>query len=260
MHMDMEKEKMGNAWRSACTSLLGSDVGPMDRYAGYLKSYVQQVKVSNSAISGKEVAFTGDYPSGIKVIANDEVGQYSGIISRVNLDMDDIKDIDSITEALREKICYTGNLFLGNSGGVSHSNRIVDSYFIYDSQEIFYSKYVAHSSILNYCTYSFGSESVGESNFVINGYEIFPCTGIMECVRIYDSSHCFYSANLENCIDCLYCFNLRSKTRCIGNIELPRERFQALKSKLLEDMRTTLRSKKELPSIVEIVKNGDYNG
>lgn len=254
------KSKLDYAWRSTCKSILGDEIGPLEDYASYLKKYIPPVKISKSELSGKDVAFTGDYPPGIKVISNDEMAQYAEVILEANLNINEIKDIDSILDSVSEKIYYTGNTILGKSSAVSHSNRIVDSQYVYDSHEIFRSQYVAYSYIMNHSKYMFGTQSVGEAEFGIQCHEIWRTAPTMECLLVYNSSFCIYSANLDNCTDCLFSFNLRSKRRCIGNLELPQDKYNSLKEKLQEDIRATLDSRKDLPLIMEIIGEGDKDG
>jgi hypothetical protein len=253
--------KMANiekAWADACRSLLGGEVGPMSDYTSYLKKDVVPIRSQKSELSGKEVIFTGDYTKPVKVISHDEMARYQDIILGSELNINEIKDIDSIVDALRGNIYYTGNSLLGNSRETLLSNRVFDSQYVYDSHEVFYSKFVAHSHIVKYGTYIFGSESAGKnSNFLIKGYEIYEASGMVECLRVYHSTYCTYSANLEQCADCIFCFNLRAKKRCIGNLELPPDKYKALKGKLQEDIRATLRSRKELPMLIEMIGEGD---
>ena len=51
----------------------------------------------------------------------------------------------------------------------------------------------------------------------------------------------------------MFCFNLRGKRRCIGNLELPREKYDGLKAKLLLEARQMLRERHAVPSIYEIM-------
>ena len=87
----------------------------------------------------------------------------------------------------------------------------------------------------------------------MKSFETYDDSRLFETVRVYESSDIIYSANLEACQNCLFCFNLRSKRRCIGNVELPDDEFNALKAKLQEDIRATLAAKKAAPSIMEII-------
>jgi hypothetical protein len=245
---------INKAWESSCKVMLGESIGPIGDYEDYLWKNVERCHPVKSAISGKEVAITGDYAKGAKFISGDEMGEYSKILGSGKLGINDLKDIDSILGAIGERIHYSGNDILGNSGMVAHSNRVVDSTFVYKAHDVFYSKYVAYTYLSKYSEYIFGCESVGKgTHFAIKAFETYDDSRLFECVRVYESADIVYAANLENCQSCLFCFNLRSKRRCIGNNELPEGEFAKLKEKLLEDVRGTLKAKKNAPSIMEIV-------
>lgn len=250
-------EQINTAWNGACKAILGEEVGPMEGYEHYLCSNIPPISYAKSALSDKEVAFTGDYPKGSKVISNDEMAAFADEFSKAPLNIDEIKDIDSILDAIGSKIHYSGNVILGNSREVVQSNHIADSQFVFRSHEVLQSKYVAYSHILNYSSYIFGSQSVGEDNFCINGYEIYRAPATLECLRVYDCNHAYFCANMDNCADCMFSFNIRSKQKCIGNLELGKEKYDELSSKLLAEIRETLRSKKGLPSILDIIGDSD---
>jgi len=247
-------ENISRAWESACKVTLGRSIGPIDDFDGYLWKHVEQYHLTKSAISGKEVAVTGDYKKGARFISGEELQEYTKIIGKAPLNVNELKDIDSIIAAIGERVYYSGNDILGNSGQASLSNRVVDSTFVYKAHDIFYSKYVAHTYLSKYSEYIFGCESVGfGTHFAVKSFETYDDSRMFEAVRVYMSSDVIYSANLENCQSCLFCFNLRSKRRCIGNVELPDDKFNKLKAKLQEDICQTLASKKTAPSIMEIV-------
>ena len=246
------------AWESACKVLLGGSIGGIGQYGSYLQKFVEPFRLAKSSISGRDIVVTGDYGKGARFISGDEIGEYAKVAGSVHLDINRIKDIDSIIGALGEVFCYSGNDVLGNSGSVALSNRVVDSTFIYKAHDIFYSKYVAHTYLSKYSDYIFGCESVGkDTHFAVKSFETYDDSRLWECVRVYESADCTYCANLENCQSCLFCFNLRSKRRCIGNLELPEGKFAGLKEKLQDEIRQTLQAKGTAASIMEIIGNGD---
>ena len=58
-----------------------------------------------------------------------------------------------------------------------------------------------------------------------------------------------------NSSDCMFCFNVRNKRNCIGNLELPREKYLAIKQKLTAEFAETLSKEHSLPNLLEIVGN-----
>ncbi len=253
-------ESINKAWASTCRTILGRSVGEIGFYTEYLEKFVEPFGITKSALSGKVVAVTGNYGKNTKFISGDEIGEYAKLIenSKTKLNINEIKDIDSIIGALKEQIYYSGNDVLGNSSNVYMSNRVVDSSFVYKAHDVFFSKYIAYTYLSKYSEYAFGSESVGfGTHFAIKCFETYEDSRLFECVRTYLSSDCIYTANLENCQNCLFSFNLRSKRRCIGNLELNESDFSRIKTKLQEDIAQTLESKRSVISIMEIIGSGD---
>jgi hypothetical protein len=50
----------------------------------------------------------------------------------------------------------------------------------------------------------------------------------------------------------MFCFNLKNRRHCIGNLALPTDKYMKIKAKLLEEMRQELSKKKKLPRLEEI--------
>lgn len=257
--MDVEK-----IWENTCKVILGEEIGPIAGYIPYFKKYVPQGRVAKSSLSGAEILVGSEYPKEAKLISADEAGKYMHVIKEPKLDINSIKDIDSIIESLEEKIFYAGNIVLGNSKDAIVSNCIIDSSNVYRSQYVFYSKNVLFCTFVRFSENVIGSENVGGrgrgGNFVIKGFRVYFSTRVMECVFSNSISDCFYSANLMACSDCLFSFNLRAKRKCIGNLELPQDKFSTLKKKLVDEIRETLKSKHDLPSIIDIIRAGGGNG
>ena len=255
----MDAEKI---WGNISKVILGEEIGPVADYISYFKKYVPQGREAESSLSGEEILVGSEYPKGTKLISANETDRYMRIIKEPELDINSIKDIDSITEALEEKVYYAGNILLGNSKDAIVSNCIIDSSSVYRSQYVFYSKNVVYCTHIRYQENVIGSENVGGKgggNFVIKGFRVYFSNRVMECVFSNSVSDCFYSANLMGCSDCLFSFNLRAKRRCIGNLELPQDKFSALKKKLVDEIRETLKSKHDLPSIIDIIRAGGDN-
>jgi len=253
-HMDSwDQAGLNEEWKKTCKVLLGEEIGNIDPYVPYLQKFVEPVGMAKSSFSGAEIAISDKYSDGSKFMAGDELSDYEKAFSNEKLDINQIKDIDSIISAIKERVYYAGSVALGNSSNVTLSNRLIDSSFIYKSHEVCYSKYVAYAHFTRFSERVFGSTFVSKTKFCIKNYETFEDTRIMETVRTYHSSDCYYTSNCENCQNCLFSFNLRNQNNCIGNLELAPDKFKALKEKLVGDIRQTLESRKDLKSIVEII-------
>ncbi|VVB57099.1 Uncharacterised protein [uncultured archaeon] len=242
-----------SAWDSLATTLLGTPLGPLEDYVPYMEKYVKPIRQSRSSLSHTPVFVSDEYPPGARFISCDEMGQYDQQMAAQPLDLNDLKDLDSAAQASRERLQYAGNIVLGQCSGVSFSNRVVDSHNVLCSSDVWASKNIAYCFIAKECESLFGSPSVSVTKYGIKNFESWKDSRVMETMRVYESIDCYFSANLENCADCLFCFNLRSKQRCIGNRPFSKDEFASLKKKLLEDIADELKRKKSLPSIVDLI-------
>ncbi len=244
---------MDEAWASTCRVLFGGEIGPMKGYDEYLSRYVALPAKGKSALSGKEIAVGRAIPKGAKFISNSEMAEFEKKTGSSPVNINDVKDTDSLVRALREKFHYAGNMQLGNCTAIEGSNKCIDSAFVGNSEYVYYSKYVSHSTMVRHSEYVFGTNSTAEIKFGIKHYETWRSVRMLEAFRTYTSSDCHFVANLESCQNCLFCFNLRNQSNCIGNLKLEKGKFETLKAKLVADIRDTLASKKTMPSIVDLV-------
>lgn len=245
---------LNKSWESLCKVVLGGPTRPFTELEGYLTRYAEACKAEKSAISGKPVTVFGDYPKETRFILDEEARGFEEKFRGRKLDINSIKDIDSAVEAMGEVGLYAGDIVLGKSSFVAKSTRVVDSNFVYQSSDVIYSKYIAYTQIAKYSESVFGCLSAGRgTKFAIGCAEAYETSRHLECYYIYTSSDVHYSGNIENCQECLFSFNLRGKRRCIGNLELAPDKYQALKAKLLSEARQMLIDKKSLPSIYDII-------
>lgn len=238
-------------WASACRLVFGEEVGKLADFVAVLSQDISLPSYRKSSLSGKEVAAAQAIPASARVAAYEELlVQPKG---NARLSINDIKDVDSLVRAMGEEAIYAGNILQGECSGVSLSNRVLDSHFIYKSHDVIHSKYIAYSHALKYCESCFFDDSNAKDRFAARCFDVYESNTMFECVRVYTSARCHYCADMDNCMDCLFSFNLRSKRRCIGNLVLPAEKFSGLKAKLVAEMTEALAARKRMPSILDIV-------
>ena len=234
-------EELNRKWKSTCRILLGEEVGELEEFREWLRDYTGPRRIEKSAKSGKPVvSYDGRYSKNARWISFDEVS-FSG--KPVGLDINQIKDIDSILQSVSELVVYAGNICLGNSTQVENSTTVVDSHFIYDSESAWESKHVAYTShVIGECV--FGGHCVS-SNFLIRCNTIHSdrCFEVSRSDLCHD---CYCSHGLSSCDDCMFCFNLRAKRHMIGNLQLPKEKYAALKQKLVAEIREKLKKDKRI--------------
>lgn len=243
-------------WKDACRIVFGEELGGLDEYAPWLSGLTEPVSRHRSAISRKEViSAPTEYCKEAPWLAFDEVdfGRKFG-----PLGINEIKDVDSIAEALTARAYYAGSIVFGKSAQIEKSSNINDSIGIYNVGRLGDSKYVAYSTMCRYAESCFGCNFLGESSFCIRANDCFRNRRSFELWRCQQSSDIYYSHGLMNCSDCFFSFNVRNKRYLIGNLELGREKYASLKEKLLSEMAGELRGKKRLPSLPDIVEAGRY--
>lgn len=203
-----------------------------------------------SALSGKQVNYSvPNYPRAAKLLSLDEVDFNRKFEP---LDINEIKDMDSIIGALQERIFFTGNVILENSKFVVESSTISNSFHVFRSSFIDDSRYMAYCTQVRLGENNYGVNNAGQLKYIISGVNMGHSTCCFESNLVNGSSYAWYTHFAEDCIDTMFCFNIKSKRNVIGNLELSPGKYKALKAKLLEDIRGELERKKRLPSVLEL--------
>jgi len=244
--------RLDRQWKSTCRLLLGEEIGKLEDYRAWLEEYMAATAREKSSVSGKEVVLAcADYPKSAKFVSLEETGGKAATLS-----INEVKDIDSIMEAISEKWEYCGNKILDNSRFVESSDAVVDSAYVSGSTTIQGSSYVYASSIITTNSRSiFGSLRSDNGEFAIRCVR---CSDFRRCFETRLSISCsdlYFCATCMNSHDLLFCFNQRNKSYRIGNLQLPKDKYKALKEKIVGESRDELKRKKKFPSIFELVPN-----
>ena len=249
---------LNKAWKSTCRALIGGEVGELDGFSEYLRTYSEDVQQAKSVLSGKQVTISDRlFSHGAPFISNDELEAYAKMLSKNPFKPGEIRDIDSLLSAARERVCYAGNMVKGNSAFVEDADSVADSFYVYRSFEAYGSKYVAYSCNSRLDEYIFGGNWSGESKFIINCSQTYRQTRCMETMRTFTSAGCYYTANLEGCQDCFFCFNQRSKRHMMGNLQLSLDVYSKKKAELLSQIRDIMNAKKRAPTLLDVMNNGN---
>ena len=243
--------ELDRRWRSTCRIVLGEEVGALSDYGKWLSERADRAFHSKSTASGKEVTYSIDeYCKDSHRISFEEIdfGRKAE-----PLPINDIKDIDSISNSLAERFSYAGNLILGNSKCIEKSANVSDSHYVYNSSQIGDSKYIAYASMGRQCDHIFGSSAPGNSSFLISCIDTYFVQRAFELWMTANAADCHYVFAINDCSECMFSFNLRGKRHCIGNVQLPKEKYLQIKHSLLLQMREELEAKKRLPSLSDIL-------
>ncbi len=244
---------LDKGWKATCRVLFGEEIGDLREYDGWLSEYYPLPEARKSCVSGKDVVIDSDFYSRNASFVSAEEAQ----ARPEALTIDEIKDIDSIMQAITDKWRYTGNKILGNSAFVSDSDLIMDSQHVLDSANIYRSAYLYRAnSVRKGSKYVFSGGYMAMSEFVMRVFAVYNSKRIFESSYALDCSDTFLSHNVCGCSDLMFCFFLKRKRNCIGNQELPRDKYMELKKKLVTEVREELVKNKRFPSLFELYSEG----
>ncbi len=235
--------RLNSQWKSTCRLLLGKEVGELSDYSDWLLEGIEPTQLCTSEVSGKEVHVVGRYAKNSSFISSDEInyGEKSPPLS-----LNELKDVDSIIEALSERVIYAGNIVLGNSSHIEQSTGIENGHFVLGSHTIHNSQDIAYCSLCREDKTVFGSVLAGESDFVIKARNAWRSTRCLENSLVLESSDIYYSHDMEGCSQCMFCFGLKAKRHCIGNLPLSSAKYAQIKAGLIEEIAEELQKRKRL--------------
>ncbi|MFA5105760.1 MAG: hypothetical protein WC506_02250 [Candidatus Micrarchaeia archaeon] len=245
-------------WRSTCRAVLGGEVGPLSGFGRWLSGLNDPLALRKSE-SGENVVMTSPYYcAGARAISQKNADFMRKFAP---LSINEMKDIDSLLDAVSQRASYCGGIVIGNSGFIEKSSSVSDSFFVSDSVRVSGCKNVAHSQWMRLSENIFGTNEGGSSRFCIRCCVVFGNQRSFELWISGNTSDSYYSYGLEDCRDCIFSFNLIGKSHCIGNLQLEKSKYAAIKSKLLAEIRQELEKNKGLPSLVDIIgrEKPDYS-
>jgi len=246
---------INNAFKTTSRLLFNQELGEFVSFEPYLSEAAVGKQVL-SCFSGKKLWVASEqYAEGSKFFDYGIEHEKIKEIQSKPLNVDEIKDVDSLLHAVQEKFIYSGNKTLGNSNFVENSDSIVDSNNILNSSIMTKSNHCAYSYLMQKSEYVFGSTSSGDSSYIMRCFYNNSLKRCFECCTVVKSSDCYFSYNLMGCGDCLFSFNLRNKRNMVGNIQLTNEHYAGLKTKLVGELAEELKRKKRLDfSVVDILQ------
>ncbi len=246
--MDINK-----AFKQTCKILFKREIGELNEFEAYLRIYNEEVHKVKSA-SGTEVYYTAPYSQGARFLAYDTA--FNRSMSKP-LDINKIKDIDSLFETVQENVYYAGSKVLGNSHFVEESENVTDSSVVYRSSEILRCEYVAYSGLLRDSKYLFGCSCLDTASFCINLCEASASQRCFESNISFFSSDTYYVSNCKGCHDILFSFDQHAKRNMIGNNPLEKGQYLKIKDALIVQMADELEKKKRLPSLLDVILRGE---
>jgi len=251
----MENET-GKNFKATCRVLFGREIGELEDLAPYLREHVEPPMAAKSAISGRQVYLS--QPFYCKEARFADIAELPSTGNALSIN--DIKDIDSALEAMAEKFSYCGNKNLGISKDVVQSDMCNDSLDIISSQNVMSSKHAAYCNGIRASECAYGCMLGGEVGFAMHSQIFFYSKRCFESSLCFHSTDIFCSFNCSDCIETMFSFNQKAKRHMIGNVELPKGDYMALKAKLVGEIALHLEKKKRFPGIFELADGGGIDG
>ena len=242
--------RLDRQWKSTCKTILGFDPSELKEYEAWLSSCMGEHKFESLGNGRQAMYQFENFQPGARKI---DFGSIDYMKKFAPLSVNEMKDIDSIAQAIGERAAYAGNITLGNSQLVEGSTNVIDSSFVYKSAGVSESSYVAYTTDTRLSKSIFGGDQNAQSEFVIAGLINRKATRCLGTWAGDEISDVHYSSYCVGCTDCMFSFNLVGQSRCIGNCQLSREKYAEVKKRLLEQLAGELAAKKKLPSLRDFV-------
>lgn len=245
------QKSAAEAFKSCSRVLFGQEIGELEGVAPYLSEMMSPYRIEKSCISGKPVLLSHPYyPKGGEFVSQEEVS----LLKFPPLSINEIKDIDSLLAAVKERQIYCGNKRFGTCHNSDLIDNCIDCSDLYFGHNVVEVKKSAYVSYFREAEHMFGVWGFPESSFCMRCCEGIRATRCFESYYASNVSDMYYAFNCVGCSDCMFAFNLKGKHNAIGNLELSKERFSSLKKKLLAEIAGELKSKKRIFSIIDVVQ------
>lgn len=248
-------EPVDKAFRSLCTILFGREVGPLEKFAPYLKEAMLPYTLVPSHVSSKEVYLSSPlYNPSAKYATLEELPK----VASNPLSINDVKDVDSLFRAASENMVYCGNKVFGknfNAVMVDNAINCVDVYFAHIVRNVNKGAFI---SCVRESEYVFGVPAFPKIRYTMRSLEGINTSRAFETYYSTHVSDIYYSFNCSNCTDCIFGFNLRGKRNVIGNLQLSVEKYQELKKKLLSELADELEKNGRAFSISDLARMAEH--
>ena len=248
-------DKLNEDFKKTCKLLFGEEIGELAEFSPYLAEALFPCRMAKSSVSGKPMMMSSHlYSEKAAYAAQDEIS----IAPSKPFSINDIKDIDSLFRAASERAVFCGNKVFGRNMNVTESDNIVDSIEVLRSHDVYNSKYAAYCSIGRFSESIYGVSDFWNCSHAMRSVACFVKGAIrsFECYYSTGISDSYYTSNCSACTNCMFSFNLRNKHFAIGNLVLPKDRYLALRQKLVSEMAEKLKKGKRIFSLADLSTMG----
>jgi len=245
-------EKLNRAWKEATVVIFKKELsGELEDYKNWLMEYAPKPAKRKLYISNESVyVMPPHYCKDARYIGLNEM-DFKKKFEPLNIN--EIKDIDGIVNAVKERFAYSGNILTGNNNHIVESTNVNDSMYVYNSSNVGYSKYVAYSYLVKNSEYIFGTLGDGESAFTIKNITGNKNKRLLDSYSSDVSTDMYYTARVDNSSEVMFSFGLKGVHHVIGNLKLPIDKYSSIKNELLSQMVLELEKNKRIFSLLELM-------
>ncbi len=245
--------RVNSSFKSLSKTLFGREIGELSEFDAYFREMLLPHTIAKSSVSGKEVLLSnGLYPKGARFVSQDEAQD----LKIGPLGIDQIKDIDSLLDAVSGRAAYCGNKVFGKNFNAEGVDNCVESSNVIFCNNNYHVKDAAYCSQVREAEAIFGVTTFPFIRHSMRCVEGMNLTRGFETYYTTNSSDMYYAFNCSGCTNCMFAFNLRNKSNCIGNLELGKERYNELKAKLVAEIAGELAKKKRIFSMGGLSRTG----
>jgi len=234
-----DKAVIERAFSDVSKVILGKSLGSIDKYAEWLVKYNYGRESCKSCASGKSLTLY-EHADFFWIprdrMMNREEADFAA--ERVHLQPQDAESLSmqNISQKLASVAFFCPELQVGNLKNNIDCPVNFTAANCYKCVLAIEAKQCACSYWPRDSEYLFGANEVRSSSFCMNCYHSETLKRCFEMDSCTACSDCYFCHNIENCHDCMFCFNVKNLKNAVGNVELPREQYLAVKKKVLEQI------------------------
>ena len=227
--------------------LLGKRLTNLQSYRDWLLEYVGESVRTKSAVSDKTI-YVPDILF-FKAIKKNMVTLEESIeLAKKQISESDARSItlSNASEKLEDVKFVTSDVMLGQNLDLRETSTCMHAQHCLDGYWYIYSKCDAYCAWPRETEYSFGCYFLFASKFCMKCHNSVALT---RCFEVSDSTNCtdcYFCHNCEALSNCMFCFNVKSMRYAIGNVEVGREKFMEIKTRLLGQVADELEKNKRL--------------
>ena len=203
---DFLYNELNKAWKTTCKVLFKEEIGELKEYEEWLSEH-RKPDGKRKDKEGKDVYVFPNYYEGSNFIDFKDIDWNKKFEP---LGINEIKDIDSIVEALKERFVYAGNIVLGKSQFVEKSTNVFDSFYVYGSYTVEESKYIYKSTLVKDASYIFSCTAAPKSDFCLTSH-VSTSKRIFHSLYIFGSSDLYYCAKVDETVEGMFSFGTKGK-------------------------------------------------